>query len=372
MELKKSVLWAVIPEFPVKNHKKTTQETTQKTTQKIPFFPLAKFSLKSDNVSMMENSEKTDNSLKSEKFFTNSFVVWGGALVCCLLWGSAFPSIKIGYSLFQIESTQIASQILFAGIRFFLAGILTVIIGSITRGKILIPKKVSWGKVLKLSSFQTIGQYFFFYIGLAFTTGVRGSIVEGTNVFVAIFIASLIFHQENLTRRKLLGTLIGFSGVVLINLSGNSLGGEGLLWLGDLLVFASTFCYAISSVLLKRYSVAEDPVVMSGYQFIIGGFIMTVAGLLGGGKLPVVTAQGIALLVYLGFVSAVAYSLWGILLKYNPVSKVAVFGFMNPVFGVILSAIFLKEGSVLGFVSILSLVLTATGIFIVNQQKGER
>lgn len=309
---------------------------------------------------------------KSERLFSNTFVVCFGALICCLLWGSAFSSIKIGYSLFQIENTQISSQILFAGIRFFLAGILTIIIGSFTKGRFLFPKKQAWIKVLKLSSFQTIGQYIFFYIGLAFTTGVRGSIVEGTNVFVAIFIASLVFHQEKLTKRKLIGTLVGFSGVVLVNLSGNTLGTGGLLWLGDLLVFASTFCYAVSSVLLKRYSVVEDPVVMSGYQFLIGGFIMTIIGIAGGGNLPAVTGQGIALLIYLGFVSAVAYSLWGILLKYNPISKVAVFGFMNPVFGVILSAIFLKEGSVLGLMSIISLILTAGGIFIVNYENEEK
>jgi drug/metabolite transporter (DMT)-like permease len=47
--------------------------------------------------------------------------------------------------------------------------------------------------------------------------------------------------------------------------------------------------------------------------------------------------------VYLGFVSAAAYSLYGLLLKYHPVSKVAIFGFTNPIFGVILSALFLHE-----------------------------
>ena len=128
----------------------------------------------------------------NEKFFTKTIVVWAGALICCFLWGSAFPSIKIGYSLFQIESSAIASQILFAGVRFFFAGILAVFIGCITRRKFLVPQKDSWGKILKLSSLQTIGQYIFFYIGLAYTTGVRGSIVEGTNVFVAIFIKKIM------------------------------------------------------------------------------------------------------------------------------------------------------------------------------------
>lgn len=304
----------------------------------------------------------------SHPFFSKTIIVWAGALVCCFLWGSAFPSIKIGYQLFNIQNTEIGSQILFAGVRFFLAGILAILIGSVIRRKFLFPKIASWGKVIKLSSLQTIGQYVFFYIGLAFTTGVRGSIVEGTNVFVAIFVASLLFHQEALTAKKIIGSVLGFAGVVIINISGNSLGGEGMLWLGDLLVFLSTFCYAFSSVLLKRYSTDEDPVVLSGYQFVVGGLVMAVIGLVFGGRLTLITGKGLWLLGYLAFISAVAYSLWGILLKYNPISKVAVFGFMNPVFGVILSALFLKEGSVMGIASIIALLLISTGIFIVNKE----
>lgn len=57
-------------------------------------------------------------------------------------------------------------------------------------------------------------------------------------------------------------------------------------------------------------------------------------------------------------------------MKYNPVSKVSVFGFMNPVFGVILSAILLKEEAQ-GVTSIIALVLVSTGIYIVNKTKGE-
>lgn len=304
----------------------------------------------------------------NENFFSRTVVVWVGALICCFLWGSAFPSIKVGYALFGIRSFQIPSQILFAGIRFFLAGILAVVIGSVARKKILAPGTKSWTRILKLSSLQTISQYVFFYIGLAFTTGVRASIVEGTNVFVAIFIACVLFHQEKLTPKKIIGSLLGFSGVVLINVSGNSLDSGENYWIGDLLVFLSTFCYGFSSVLLKRYSEDEDPIVLSGYQFIIGGLIMVLVGIIAGGTLPVISMKGIILLVYLAFVSAVAYSLWGILVKYNPISRVAVFGFMNPVFGVILSAFFLKEGSVLGLTGILALVLTSLGIFIVNKK----
>ena len=305
----------------------------------------------------------------TEDIFSKTFFVWLGALVCCFLWGSAFPCIKLGYEFFNIPGNAIAAQILFAGIRFFLAGLLAILIGSVTRRKFIYPKNEGWLSVLKLSSFQTIGQYILFYIGLAHTSGVRASIMEGTNVFVAIFVASLIFHQEILTGKKILGSVLGFAGVILINLAGKSLG-EGNFYSGDLLVFGSTVCYAFSSIFLKRYSKHEDPLVLSAYQFLLGGLIMIVIGLIFGGRLSLAEGglKGNLLLCYLAFISAVAYSIWGILLKYNPISKVSVFGFMNPMFGVILSALLLKEGSVLNFTGILSLILICTGIFIVNKE----
>ena len=81
---------------------------------------------------------------------------------------------------------------------------------------------------------------------------------------------------------------------------------------------------------------------LSGYQFILGGIVMAVCGFFMGGHLSGFTLPAFAMLFYLAVISAVAYSLWGLLLKYNPISKVAVFGFMNPVFGVMLSALLLS------------------------------
>lgn len=301
-----------------------------------------------------------------ENIMTKTVVVWLGALLCCALWGSAFPCIKIGYRLFEIPSDAVATQILFAGLRFTLAGVLALLIGSVLSRRWLIPKKGSGVKIVKLCMLQTVAQYLFFYVGLAHTSGVRASIIEGVNVFIAILVASLIFHQEPLTARKMIGSVIGFAGVVLVNLTGDT-GIGGFQLLGDGCIVLSTVAYAFSSVYLKRYSKEEDPVVLSGWQFVLGGLIMIACGLLFGGRLEVVSASGIAMLIYLAVVSAVAYSLWGVLLKYNPISRVAVFGFMNPVFGVILSAIFLREAGSLGIMCIISLALVCGGIYIVNR-----
>lgn len=304
---------------------------------------------------------------EKEQLMQKTLVVWLGALLCCALWGSAFPCIKLGYQMFAIASGDVAAQILFAGCRFTLAGILTLLIGSGMSRKLLIPKRSSWGKVFRLSMLQTVAQYLFFYVGLANTTGVKASIIEGVNVFIAILVASLIFHQEALTGKKILGCIVGFAGVVLVNLTGSGMD-FSMTFTGEGFIFLSTVGYAFSSVFLKRYSKEENPVVLSGWQFFIGGIIMMICGWLAGGRLTVWTGSGVGMLVYLALVSAVAYSLWGILLKYNPISKVAVFGFMNPVFGVILSAILLQESDSLGIMSGVALVLVCIGIYIVNYQ----
>ena len=290
------------------------------------------------------------------------------AMVCCALWGSAFPCIKVGYRLFQIDSADTATQILFAGCRFTIAGIMVILFGSILQGRFLKAGKGDLPRIGKICLLQTVVQYFFFYVGLAHTTGVKGSIVEASNVFLAILVSSLIFHQEKLDQKKVLGCIVGFAGVVLINLSGSNVDMSFNLT-GDGFIFISAIAYALSSVLIKKYSAKSDPVMLSGYQFTAGGLVMILIGFVMGGRIHTASMPAMILLIYMALISAVAYTLWGILLKYNPVSKVSIFGFTNPVFGVILSAIILREGNVFGMKDLIALVLVSIGILIVNWAK---
>lgn len=301
---------------------------------------------------------------------TGTFQVAMLAMVCCALWGSAFPCIKIGYNLFQITGGDTATQIFFAGLRFTLAGLLTVLIASGIGGRPAVPKKSSWGMIFILCAFQTVIQYMFFYIGLAHASGVKASIITGSNVFISILLACFLFHQEKMTSEKLAGCIMGFAGVVLVNWNPGAMG-TGMKWNGEGFIFLAAVSYAISSVLIKNYSVRENPMVLSGYQFLSGGIIMSACGKIMGGRLPVIVPAGLGMLFYLGIVSAVAYSLWAVLLKHNPVSKVTVFGFMNPVFGVILSAVFLGESKqAFGMKSLIALAFVCVGIYSVNRKKG--
>ena len=303
--------------------------------------------------------------MNKNKLFTNMVFVSLAAILCCALWGSATPFIKLGYQLIRPEAT-VASTILFAGVRFFFAGIITVVTYSIARRKFLFPKEANLGKVATVGLFQTIIQYFFFYMGLSLTSGVKGTVISGSNTFFSILIASLIFRQEKLTFKKIIACVFGFAGIIIVNLNGLDL---TVNW-GDAFVLFSTVAYAVSSVLMKRYSSDEDPVVISGYQFIIGGTVMVVAGALMGGRIQINSLEAVGVLTYLSFLSAIAYALWGVLLKHNPVSRVTVFSFMIPVFGVLLSELMLTEASGVSYVNLLiALVLICTGITVLNYKK---
>ena len=109
------------------------------------------------------------------------------------LWGSAAPFIKTGYALFDIASNDTASILVFAGLRFTLAGVLVIVAGSKIQNKILLPVKKSIKAIFVLSIFQTMGQYFFYYVGLAHTSGVNGAIITGTGAFISLLVAALVF-----------------------------------------------------------------------------------------------------------------------------------------------------------------------------------
>ena len=277
--------------------------------------------------------------------------------------------IKTGYRLLQVDTTNTASQIVFAGIRFALAGLFVLIFASIQEKKVTLPD----GKILKYAVpvclAQTVGQYFFFYIGVAHTSGVKGGIITGLGNFIAILMSCLIVRNEKLTGRKLTGCILGFAGVVVINLLGNSLD-FGFTMMGEGFVLISQLAYATSTILINYYSKKVSPVILSGTQFFIGGIVLFLIGNAMGGHLDHVTVGGITVVLYLALVSAVAYTLWSVLLAYNDVSKVAIFGFVNPLCRVILSALVLGEvKQAFNIGSLIALALVCVGIYIVNMKK---
>ena len=307
--------------------------------------------------------------MEKRDFLQTGKGVFLSAIFANFLWGSASSCIKLGYKLFQIASEDVMSQLLFAGMRFTIAGIFTILFRSLVTHRLPVPGKGSAGMLVTLALTQTIIQYSLNYMGLANAPGFKGSVIGASSAFFAVLISALLFRMEKLTARKILGCLIGFLGVVAIHI--HKAGQDaGFRWNGEGFLLVGSISYALSSVLLKTFSSREDPVVLSGYQFILGGLVLLAIGAIRGGSLKPTTPAAWLLLFYLICVTAVAYTIWALLLERHPVSRIAVFSFFNPVFGVFLSALILGEGKQLhwGF-CLLSLLLVSIGIWIVNRKK---
>ena len=307
---------------------------------------------------------------KKPSIFKNSMIVVLLAILCNMLWGSAIPFINLGYKLFEIPAGETATQILFAGCRFFLAGLLTIVFTSIPQRKLMRPKKENLHMVLALAMLQTVAQYVFFYIGVANTPSVKGAIIQGLNAFVAILVACYLFRSEKMNSLKWIGGVLGVAGIVVVNLDGSSLGGA-VTMKGEGFLLISMFAGACSAGAIKHFGQRETPVALSGWQFMLGGAMMAAAGFAMGGRLHPASIGAPAVLLYLAALSAVAYTLWSVLLKHNPVSKIAVFMFLQPIFGVLLSLILYPETQVplLRYSAALMLVCLSIVIVGKGQQK---
>lgn len=307
------------------------------------------------------------NKNQRNKFFTKDINVFILAVIATMLWGSAYPTVKIGYELFNISSGDIYGKLLFAGYRFLIAGIITILLASILRRKFVYPLKRSILGISLLGIIQTSLQYIFFYIGLSNTSGVKAAILNTTGTFIVVILAHFIYINDKLNIQKAMGCMVGFIGVIIINIGGDN-GGGGFSFTGEGFIILAAITFAFGSIISKAIAKSEDSMVMTGYQLFIGGTILVVIGFIGGGDLATYSSNAIILLLYLSGLSAVAFTIWAILLKYNSIGKVSIYNFLIPIFGAILSALYLHE-RIFSFKNIFALICVCLGIYIVNRRK---
>jgi len=301
--------------------------------------------------------------------FQDRRIVIASAILCCLLWGSAFPAIKVGYHLLSITRDMVPSQLAFAGWRFVIAGSLLLGFAALTGRPVLHFSPRQGAQLVALGLVQTTVQYVFFYIGLAHASGAKSSIMNATGAFFSVVLAHFLFRNDRLTPMKALGCLLGFAGVMVVTLRPGAFDMEFSL-LGEGFVVIAAFILSAASIYGKRLSQSMDAIVMTGWQLGIGGVVLVAIGLFGGGQIgaqiSATSLPALGLLFYMGVLSAVAFALWGILLKYNPVGLIAAFQFLIPVFGVLLSALVLGE-QVLEWKNAVALVLVCIGIWLVTR-----
>jgi Permeases of the drug/metabolite transporter (DMT) superfamily len=312
------------------------------------------------------------NSISSGKersrgyYLTNRYWVIAIALFCAVLWGSAFPVLKVSYVELGIAVNDRSAIIVLAGMRFFLAGVLMFMIIAGTRQS----PKVGGHMLLQLfllGLLQISLQYFFFYNGLAHTTGMKAAILSSAGTFFVVLLAHFVYVNDRLNWRKFLGLIAGFAGIIMINAGARFT--FDFSWQGEGFMILSGLVSAIGTILAKRLSKEVHPFVMTAWQMLLGSLLLIAAGIPGlKPQAMVFTNRAFLLLLYSAFLSATAFSLWYALLKYNKAGEISVYMFMTPVSGAMLSAVFIPDER-LTLNMFAALALVALGLIIVNYQR---
>ena len=265
------------------------------------------------------------------------------AIFYTFLWGSAFPLVKLCMEGFDISDEM--SKCLIAGIRFTISGLLLTAYNFLKDRKKALPSKSELKYFMSYGALATSVQYAFTYIGLSRVNGSVGAIYDQLCVFLIII-------------------FVGFFGVTLVSTDGGSfsfsLPGDGMMILAALCQSAAYFVASGSAGKI-------DARKLVGYGQLFGGIILTAFSLLAGGRISDVSLVGVITLVALSLISAIAYVLSLIPLKYFPASEISVFNLLITVFGVVMSALVLGE-NVFKISYLASLLLISLGILLVNKR----
>lgn len=291
------------------------------------------------------------------------------SLISCVLWGSAFPVLKISYVELNLGAGDVLGRIALGGIRFFLASLLLFLFTRLVFKKNLNIGSKNIFKLFMLGIFQTGLLYILFYNGIANTTGMKSSIIGALETFFTIIIAHFVYNDDKIDRNKTLGIVLGFTGIILTNW-GQGFNSEFSFW-GEGLLIISSLIGSVSAIYVKKLCKELHPFVVTSYQMFFGSILMLAIsmGRLTGEGLNF-TPKATWLLIYSAFLSAVSFAIWYTLLKYNKAGEISMFRFIIPVSGALLSAIFIP-GESLSIMLLAALILVSAGIVVVNRKKDE-
>ena len=306
----------------------------------------------------------------SNKFYKHPVAIFILATLACILWGSAFPSLKVSYNALGIGNSSYAVKLQFAGYRFFLAALYLFVFMLFTKKSLKISKQHIL-PIIALGIVQTTLQYLFFYNGLANITGVKGAIMTSLGTFFSIVLPHFYYANDKMNLQKWMGLSLGFAGVVYVNMAKGPITG-GFAWAGEGLMVLAALTGAVSSIMAKELSGKMDTITMTCYQMFVGASIMIVFSWVNlGGNVIEFSYDIMPVFLHLALISSAGFGIWFSLLRNNSISRVSIYKFQIPIWGSILSALFIP-GEALSVEIIASLLLVSSGIFLVNMPQRQK
>ena len=254
------------------------------------------------------------------------------AIVACLLWSTAYASIKLGL----IYDTPLH----FAGTRFIISGLMIL---PFTIRPLLFFNMVRdhWRVFMIVTLLQTLINYSLFYIGLDMVPGALGAVIVGSQPLVTAVMSSMLNKEDKLTRGKIVTIIFGIAGVILISAGRQAFKlGNATELLGVLLILIANIATATSNVVVSLKSKGINPLVLSSTSLFTGGIIMYLVSIpIEGSPHGSFPLRYWIILLWLSFMAASAFSIWYKLLQ-RPgvkVSELNLWKFIIPVVGAVLS-----------------------------------
>jgi drug/metabolite transporter (DMT)-like permease len=289
-------------------------------------------------------------------FARRRFVVPAFALLV-LFWGSAFAAVKVGLDY--------APPVLFAGMRSTVGGLTITAVALAWGGRPKLGRH--WGVFSLLTVLNVV-----LFLGLqTFAVMLLPSGTAAVVIYlqpILIGVLAWFVLGEPLSAGKMLGLLLGFSGIVAVSAGGFS--GE-ISAAGLAFAAASALSWALGTVYFKRVQDRVSMLWAVALPFLCGGILLSALGLIFESPSEVSwTGAYVASLLYSGLVgTGLAWVLWLGLVRAGEASRVAAYVFFVPLVSVVIGALFLDER--LSASLLVGAALVVSGIYLANRTPGE-
>jgi drug/metabolite transporter (DMT)-like permease len=274
-------------------------------------------------------------------------------LICAALWGSAFPVIKISFT--QLNLVSFREQLIFAGSRFLLAGLL--VLPFCRRNIVKSVRKAPPGMLLAIILGQTYFQYVFFYYGLRVSSGTLGALLVGTGSFWWIVLGPILIKTS--PPRPIHWVLLVFCSIGICLAVYAPGAGSGNVLLGTIAFLCASFSGAVAAIFMKRVAPISGSRTVTSFSLTCGGILLLLTAVPEWSRyLEHFTLTTLWVTCYLAFLSATAFTIWNRLIERYSINTLSTYRFLIPLFGVLESTLFIPSERIgLGIVAGGSIIL---------------
>jgi drug/metabolite transporter (DMT)-like permease len=257
-------------------------------------------------------------------------------IVVCIVWGTTYLAIHVA-----LETVPVA---LLAGLRWLAAGVLLAALLPLT-GQTLPPLR-HWPPIAVIGFLMAVVGNGGVVWAQQYVASGLAAVVVAMVPFWTVIVEALIAGGERVTRRTVLGLVLGFLGIVVLLWPDLTIGGSGSMFVwGVIGLQVACAGWALGTSYLKRNPTHGSPMGSLAVQMLLSGvMLIAIATATGEWASLHFTTRSLGAMVYLVvFGSLVGYTAYLYALKNLPVSTVSLYAYVNPVIAVLLGSLVLNE-----------------------------